>query len=89
MLEPRRGLVHVANEGRQSLEQATITVEIDDRVRTFVGDIPAGAVTYVGRVHLDHRTGEVRLRLSHPDLPSVENGYDDLLDWLRIVNDDR
>ena len=89
MLEPRRGLVHVANESRQTLNQATVDVEIDGQVRTFVGDLPAGSLTYVGRVHLDHRTGEVRLRLSHPATSPVENGYDDLLDWLRIVNDDR
>ncbi len=89
MLEPRQGLVHVANESRRTLPGATIEVEIDGRVRAFVGDIPAGSLSFVGRVHLDHRTGEVRLRLQHPDLAPIENDFEDLLDWLRIVNDDR
>ncbi len=87
MLEPRQGLLHVANETRAELTGATIDVEIDGTTRTFTGDVAAADVTYVGKVHLDHRTGEVRLRLRHPAVGTVEHGYDDLLDWLRIVND--
>jgi hypothetical protein len=87
MLEPRRGSVHVANESRTAYAGAVIEVEIDGRSRRFTGDLPAGAVTYVGSVHLDHRTGEVALTLTHPALGTVEHRYDDLLDWLRIVND--
>lgn len=89
MLEPRQGLIHVANESRRQLLGATIDVEIDGQTRTFVGDIEPRALAFVGRVHLDHRTGEVRLHLRHPDINPIENGYDDLLDWLRIVNDAR
>ncbi len=89
MLEPRRGLIHVANEGRTALAGARIEVEIDGRVRTLLGDVPARSLSYVGRAHLDHRTGEVRVRLHHDLVGTVENRYDELLDWLRIVNDDR
>ena len=87
MLEPRRGLVHVANESRSDLIGATIAVEIDGQTRTYVGNLGAAALTFIGRAHLDHRTGEVRLHLNHPEIGNVENGYDDLIDWLRIVND--
>ena len=55
--------------------------------RRFTGDLAAGAVTFIGPVHLDHRTGEVALTLTHPALGTVEHRYDDVLDWLRIVND--
>lgn len=89
MLEPRQGLVHVANEGRAALPGARIEVEIDGRVRNFVGDVGARSVAYVGRAHLDHRTGEVRVRLHHDLVGTVENRYDELLEWLRIVNEDR
>jgi len=30
---------------------------------------------------------EVALTLTHPALGTVEHRYDDVLDWLRIVND--
>ncbi|MGZ4675408.1 MAG: sugar-binding domain-containing protein [Acidimicrobiia bacterium] len=89
MLEPRKGLLHVVNETTEVLTGAAVEVTIDGRRRSFVGDIAAGDVTYVGRVHLDHRTGEVELRLRHPAVGTVEHRYDDLLDWLRIVNDTR
>ncbi len=88
MLEPRRGLVHVVNESRHSFSGATIEVEIDGRTRTFSGDLGAKELSFVGRVHLDHRTGEVQLRVTHPHFGTIENSYDDLLDWLRIVNDE-
>jgi len=87
MLEPRQGLLHVANESARALAGATLEVQIDGRTRTFRGDIAAREVGFIGRVHLDHRTGDVLLRLRHPDLAPIENRYDDLLDWLRIVND--
>jgi beta-mannosidase len=87
MLEPRRGLVHVANETRTAYAGAVVEVDIDGRRRRFTGDIAAGAVTFIGPVHLDHRTGEVGLTLTHPALGTVEHRYDDVLDWLRIVND--
>ena len=87
MLEPRRGLVHVANETRTAYAGAVVEVEIDGRRRRFTGDLAAAAVTFVGPVHLDHRTGEVALTLTHPALGTVEHRYDDVLDWLRIVND--
>src|SRR4051794_19793994 len=87
MLEPRRGMVHVANETRTAYAGAVVEVEIDGRRRRFTGDLAAGAVTYVGPVHLDHRTGEGALTLTHPALGTIEHRYDDVLDWLRIVND--
>ncbi len=87
MLEPRRGLVHVANETRTAYAGAVVEVEIDGRRRRFTGDLAAAAVTFVGPVHLDHRTGEVALTLTHPALGTVAHRYDDVLDWLRIVND--
>ncbi len=87
MLEPRAGLLHVANEGARPLPGATLDVEIDGQIRRFQGDVPARGVAFIGQVHLDHRTGEVRLALHHPDLAPVENRYDGLLEWLRIVND--
>ncbi len=87
MLEPRHGLLHVANEGARALPGATLEVEIDGRIRRFRGDVPARDVAFIGQVHLDHRTGEVRLALHHPDLAPIENRYDGLLEWLRIVND--
>lgn len=87
MLEPRAGLVHVANETREELADATIEVTIDGRTRTFTGTITPTGVTFVGRVHLDHRTGEVALRLRHPAVGTVEHRYDDVLDWLRVVHD--
>jgi hypothetical protein len=87
MLEPRRGLVHVVNETRTAYAGAVVEVEIDGRQRRFTGDLAAGGVTFVGPVHLDHRTGEVALTLTHPALGTVEHRYDDLLEWLRIVND--
>jgi hypothetical protein len=64
-----------------------VEVEIDGVRRRFTGDLAAGDVTYVGAVHLDHRTGEVALTLTHPALGTVEHRYDDVLEWLRIVND--
>ncbi len=85
MLEPRRGAIHVANESRETLTDATVEVEVDGRIRQLTGDIPARAVVRVGEAHLDHRTGEVRLRLRHRTISTVENGYDDVLEWLRIV----
>ena len=87
MLEPRHGLLHVANEGARALPGSTLEVEIDGRTRRFRGDVPARALAFIGQVHLDHRTGEVRLALHHPDLAPIENRYDGLLEWLRIVND--
>jgi beta-mannosidase len=89
MLEPRRGLIHVANETRERLVGAAVEVTIDGRTTTFVGDLEPAALTFIGRVHLDHRTGEVQLRLRHQSVGAVISVYDDLLDWLRIVNDDR
>jgi hypothetical protein len=89
MLEPRRGLVHVANETRTAYAGAVVEVMIDGVLRRFTGDLAAGDVSYVGAVHLDHRTGEVALTLTHPALVTVEHRYDDVLEWLRIVNDGR
>jgi beta-mannosidase len=85
MLEPRRGQVHVANQLRTDLEGVVVEAHLDGRVRTFTGDVAAGAVAYVGAVHLDRRTGAVALVARHPEIGEIRNDYDNLLEWLRIV----
>jgi len=76
MLEPRQGLVHVANERRDTLDDAVIEVTADSRrLGRFSGDIAADAVTYVGRVDLDG-VSEASVTLEHPGLGRVENRYD-------------
>jgi beta-mannosidase len=87
MLEPRRGLLHVASELRHPLTGVEVEAHLDGRVRRFTGDIAPGAVGYVGGVHLDRRTTSVVLVLRHPAVGEVRNEYDNLLEWLRIVRD--
>ncbi|HEX5616410.1 MAG TPA: glycoside hydrolase family 2 TIM barrel-domain containing protein [Acidimicrobiia bacterium] len=74
MVEPREGLVHVANDRHRPLLGAVVVVEVDDHRRAFTGDIAADAVTYVGQVALGDAV-DVRVRLEHPDVGTVEQGY--------------
>ena len=79
MVEPRKGLVHVASELRDELTDAIIEVRGDARrLGCFTGAIDADAVTYVGRVDLDGVT-EAAVTLEHPQLGRIENRYDALL----------
>ena len=79
MVEPRKGLVHVASELRDELTDAIIEVRGDARrLGCFTGAIDAAAVTYVGRVDLDGVT-EAAVTLEHPELGRIENRYDPLL----------
>ncbi|MBM3674848.1 MAG: hypothetical protein FJW88_07790 [Actinobacteria bacterium] len=88
MLEPRRGLLHVASELREPLTDAVVETNLDGDVRRFVGDVLADSVVHLGQVHLDRRTASVTLTLSHPAVGTVTNQYDTVLEWLRIVNDE-
>jgi beta-mannosidase len=76
MVEPRKGLVHVASELRDELSDAVVEVRGDGRrLGRFTGTIDADAVTYVGRVDLDGVT-EASVTLEHPALGRIENRYD-------------
>jgi beta-mannosidase len=79
MLEPRDGLVHVANERCDALADAIVEVTTGGRrLGRFSGEVAADAVTYVGRVDLDG-VGEATVTLEHPALGRVENRYDPVL----------
>jgi beta-mannosidase len=86
MLEPRRGLVHVANETGERYPGAQVTVRLGGRIWRFTGEVAPRSVTYVGRVRVDREASPAWVRLDHPDLGSVTNGYDRVLGWLRIVD---
>jgi hypothetical protein len=76
MVEPREGLVHVANEGRLSLDGATVEVHADERrLARWTGAIAADAVTFVGRIDLPPDAREVRAVLEHPATGTIENRY--------------
>ncbi len=76
MLEPRKGLVHVANERGDTLDDAVIEVTGESGLLgRFTGGIAADAVTYVGRVDLDG-VRQASVTLEHPSLGRVENHYD-------------
>jgi beta-mannosidase len=79
MVEPRRGLVHVANEQRAELRGAQVRVRGGERSWAFAGDLAADAVTYIGTVDLPADATEVEVVLEHPDLGSVRNAYGPVL----------
>lgn len=85
MLEPRTGLVHVANQTNTPLRDMVVEAHLDGAVRRFAGDVDAGSVAYVGTVHLDRRTAAVTLVARHPAVGEVRNHYAGVLEWLRIV----
>jgi beta-mannosidase len=74
MVEPRRGLVHVANERREPLADALVEVHVDGRIHRFTGDVEADAVTYVGTVDLADAI-DVEVVLEHPVVGRVTNRY--------------
>lgn len=79
MMEPRKALVHVANERREALPGAVIEVTGGSRrLGRFTGDVEADAVTYVGRVDLDG-VSEAVVTLEHAAIGRVRNGYGRLL----------
>jgi beta-mannosidase len=79
MLEPRKGLVHVASERREELSDAVVDVACDTRrLGRFTGNIDADAVTYVGRVDLDG-VREATVTIEHSALGRIENHYGSLL----------
>jgi beta-mannosidase len=87
MMEPRKGLVHVANERPDALSGAVIEVAGNSRrLGRFAGDVEADAVTYVGRVDLDG-VSEAVVTLEHPAIGRVRNRYGPVL--LDSVRDGR
>ncbi|HEY4398575.1 MAG TPA: hypothetical protein VGO28_12965, partial [Acidimicrobiia bacterium] len=79
MLEPRKGLVHVASERRDDLAGAVVEVKGDSGpLGRFKGDIAGDTITYVGRVDLDGAK-EAAVTLEHPAIGRVENRYHDAL----------
>ena len=82
MIDPRTGAIHVVNETRSELGGATVTVDVDENVRRFGGDVSARTVTYVGEVAV-REARAIGITLEHPDIGVVHNGYGELL--LRLV----
>jgi beta-mannosidase len=74
LIDPRTGNVHVVNDTRAPLDDATIEVAVDGRVRRWTGDIDADAVAFVGRAELDDAV-DVEAILTHPQCGRVENRY--------------
>lgn len=77
MLEPRRGAVHVVNDGRNALAGAVVRVTDGASLhRAWSGDVPARGVTFVGRVpEVAAATGDLFVTLEHPDVGAVQNRY--------------
>jgi beta-mannosidase len=74
MVDPRTGNVHVVNDLRTEFRDATLEVIVDGRARHWVGDIPADAIVFVGRVDLGD-TVDVEAALVHHDVGRVANRY--------------
>jgi beta-mannosidase len=74
MVEPRAGLVHVANDTHATFADADIEVMVDGRVTRWRGGVAADAVTYVGAVDVTDAV-DVEIALRHPDLGRVVNRY--------------
>jgi beta-mannosidase len=83
MLEPREGLVHVANETAARLRDARITVRIDDREHVFAGDVEPRGLTFVGRVGAVAGAERAEVVLEHAG-GRIEHRYDLLLPWLGL-----
>jgi beta-mannosidase len=75
MVDPRTGLVHVANERRTPFPGAQIEVLVGDAAWAFGGDLPADSLAYVGRVALGDGAPSVVATLRHDDLGEVVNRY--------------
>jgi beta-mannosidase len=87
MLEPRDGLVHVANELREPLADAVVTVAGGDRSWRFTGDVAADAVSFVGRVELPEEAEFVDVTVEHERTGPIVNRYGSLV--LRGARDER
>jgi beta-mannosidase len=74
MVDPRTGNVLVVNDLRTELRDATLEVVVDGRARHWVGDIPADAIVFVGRVDLGD-TVDVEAALIHHDVGRIANRY--------------
>ncbi len=85
MLEPRAGLVHVVSEAREPLAGVVVEADVDGRRHAWTGDVPADGIAYIGELEVPDDAHHVSLTLAHPQLGSVSNSYDDVLEWLRIV----
>jgi beta-mannosidase len=86
MLEPRSGQLHVVNEARTAYDGVVVEALVDGRRSAWTGDLPADAIAYLGRLEVPVDAQHVVLTLRHPELENVTNGYDDVLEWLRIVS---
>ncbi len=72
MVDPRSGNVHVVNDLRHDLPNAVVEVTVDGRVRRWQGDVPADAITFVGRVQLGDAV-DVEATLEHAAVGRVVN----------------
>jgi beta-mannosidase len=86
MLEPRAGHVHVVSEAREPLAGVVVEADVDGHRQGWTGDVPADGIAYIGRLEVPAEAHHVSLTLRHPDVGNVTNGYDDVLEWLRIVS---
>ena len=86
MLEPRSGQLHVVNEARTAYDGVVVEALVDGRRSAWTGDLPADAIAYLGRLEVPVDAQHAVLTLQHPELENVTNGYDDVLEWLRIVS---
>lgn len=73
-VDPRRGDVHVVNDTKVELRDATVEVLVDGRVRRFRGDVRPDAVTYVARVELSAAV-DVEVSIAHDAIGAVANRY--------------
>jgi beta-mannosidase len=73
-VDPRSGNVHVVNDSRATIRDASVVVAVDGRTREWRGDIDADAVVFIGSADLDDAV-DVEVVLSHPDLGRVANRY--------------
>jgi len=75
MLDPRTGDVHVANELRDALHGAIITVTIGSHIWRFEGDVAPDSVTFVGSVGIVRDVEAATVRLEHSRTRTVDNHY--------------
>jgi beta-mannosidase len=85
MLDPRTGDLHVVSELRGGLEGAVVECDVGGERRHWTGDVPADAVTSVGRVDDIGAAGKAVVTLTHPEIGTIRNEYRPLL--LRLVRE--
>ncbi len=74
MIDPRTGNIHVVNDTRATMPDASVVVAVDGRTRQWRGDIEADAVVFIGSVAFDDAV-DVEVVLTHPDTGRVANRY--------------